>query len=115
MQSGTCRKVLTRPAGKGPGREAEIVAERGTHRQVAPLRLKMDTTVKCIGMVFSRDGKYLLMIGGVPDFKISIFDVELNKKIVMPETKLPCKPEDKRHTRSHTICRRRSGQHLYGL
>lgn len=54
----------------------------------------MDTTVKCIGMAFSRDGRYLLMVGGVPDFKISIFDVENNKKLVMPETKLPCKPEE---------------------
>ena len=54
----------------------------------------MDTTVKCIGMVFSRDGRYLLMIGGVPDFRISIFDVENNKKLVIPDTKLPCKPEE---------------------
>ena len=54
----------------------------------------MDTTVKCIGMAFSRCGKYLLMIGGVPDFKISIFDIENNKKLVIPETKLPCKPEE---------------------
>jgi len=36
----------------------------------------MDTTVKCIGMAFSRDGRHLLMIGGVPDFKLSIYDVE---------------------------------------
>jgi len=41
---------------------------------------KMDTTVKCIGMTFSRCGKYLLMVGGVPDFKISIYDVEMKKK-----------------------------------
>lgn len=34
------------------------------------------------------------MIGGVPDFKISIFDLENNKKLVIPETKLPCKPEE---------------------
>lgn len=54
----------------------------------------MDTTVKCIGMAFSRDGRYLLMVGGVPDFRLSIFDVENSKKLVMPETKLPCKPEE---------------------
>lgn len=54
----------------------------------------MDTTVKCIGMAFSRCGKYLLMVGGVPDFKISIFDIESNKKLVIPNTKLPCKPEE---------------------
>jgi WD40 repeat protein len=54
----------------------------------------MDTTVKCIAMAFSRDGRYLLMVGGVPDFRISIFDVENNKKLVIPDTKLPCKPEE---------------------
>mgnify|MGYP006101244627 CR=1 FL=1 len=55
---------------------------------------KMDTTVKCIGMAFSRCGKYLLMIGGVPDFRISIYDIEASKKLVIPETKLLCKPEE---------------------
>ena len=55
---------------------------------------QMDTTVKCIGMAFSRDGKYLIMIGGVPDFRISVYDVENKKKLVIPETKLPCKPEE---------------------
>ena len=54
----------------------------------------MDTTVKCISMAFSRDGKYLIMIGGVPDFKITVYDVEQSKKLVMPETKLPCKPDE---------------------
>ena len=54
----------------------------------------METTVKCISMAFSRNGKYLVMIGGVPDFKITIYDVEQNKKLVMPETKLPCKPDE---------------------
>ena len=57
-------------------------------------KFPMDTTVKCISMAFSRDGKYLLIIGGVPDFRISIFDIENNKKLVLPETKLPCKPEE---------------------
>ncbi len=55
-------------------------------------KFPIDTTVKAIEMVFSRDGKYLLIIGGVPDFKISIFDVESAKKLVLPDTKLPCKP-----------------------
>jgi len=39
-------------------------------------KFKADTTIKVVEMVFSRDGKYLLMIGGIPDFKISIFDLE---------------------------------------
>jgi hypothetical protein len=34
------------------------------------------------------------MIGGVPDFRISIYDLENSKKLVMPETKLPCKPDE---------------------
>ena len=57
-------------------------------------KFAMDTTVKCIALAFSRCSKYLLMIGGVPDFQISIFDLENNKKLVIPETKLPCKPEE---------------------
>jgi WD40 repeat protein len=57
-------------------------------------KFAMDTTVKVISLSFSRCSKYLLMIGGVPDFKISIFDLENNKKLVLPETKLPCKPEE---------------------
>jgi len=54
----------------------------------------LDTTVKCIGLCFSRDGKYLIAIGGVPDFRISIYDIYQGKKVGMPETKLPCKPEE---------------------
>lgn len=42
---------------------------------------KMQTTLKCLSMAFSRDGKYLLMIGGLPDFNISIYDLE-NKKLL---------------------------------
>lgn len=57
-------------------------------------RFAMDTTVKCISMAFSRDGCHLLMIGGVPDFRISIFDLQTGKKLAMPETKLPCRPEE---------------------
>ena len=55
---------------------------------------KADTTIKMIDMAFSRDGKYLLMIGGIPDFRISIYDIENNKKVNLTDTKLPCKPAD---------------------
>lgn len=35
------------------------------------------------------------MIGGIPDFRISIYDLEANKKLtVKPETKLPCKASE---------------------
>lgn len=57
-------------------------------------KFPIDTTVKVISLAFSRCGKFLLLVGGVPDFKITIFDIEKNKKLVMPETKLPCKPEE---------------------
>ena len=57
-------------------------------------KFPMDTSVKCISMAFSRDGSYLLMIGGVPDFKMSIFDLNQGKKLNLPEEKLPCKPEE---------------------
>lgn len=51
-------------------------------------------------MTFSRDGRYLLMIGGIPDFRISIFDTETSKKLtIKPETKLPCKPADYRRVK----------------
>jgi len=36
----------------------------------------MDTTLKAQGMAFSRDGKYLVILGGLPDFKISIYNLE---------------------------------------
>jgi hypothetical protein len=36
----------------------------------------MDTTLKAQGMAFSRDGKYLVILGGLPDFRISIFDLD---------------------------------------
>jgi hypothetical protein len=42
-------------------------------------------------MAFSRDGKYLLMIGGVPDFTISIYDIQANAFFITPVTKLPFK------------------------
>jgi hypothetical protein len=35
----------------------------------------MDTTLKALAMAFSRDGKYLIILGGLPDFKISIYDL----------------------------------------
>lgn len=57
-------------------------------------KFPLDSTVKCLGLAFSRDGKILLMIGGVPDFRISIYDLENSKKLLMPETKLPCKPDE---------------------
>jgi hypothetical protein len=57
-------------------------------------KFHIDTTVRVIGMAFSRCGNYLVLVGGVPDFRISIFDVENNKKLVMPESKLPCASED---------------------
>ena len=58
-------------------------------------RFKADTTIRLLDMAFSRDGKYLLMIGGIPDFRISIYDLEANKKLtVKPETKLPCKASE---------------------
>ena len=56
-------------------------------------RFKADTTIRLQDMVFSRDGKYLLMIGGIPDFRISMYDLEANKKLnIKPEAKMPCKP-----------------------
>lgn len=40
-------------------------------------------------MVFSRDGKYLLIVGGIPDFKISIFDLENKRMLKLEDSKLP--------------------------
>ena len=66
-------------------------------------KFKADTTIRLIDMAFSRDGRYLLMIGGVPDFRISLFDLENNKKLVISgcsngvtqgEAKLPFKATD---------------------
>ena len=36
---------------------------------------KMKTTLSVMGMDFSRDGKFLIIIGGTPDFNISIYDI----------------------------------------
>ena len=49
---------------------------------------KMNTTLKCEGMAFSRDGKYLVIIGGLPDFNISIYDLENKKFLITEEQKL---------------------------
>jgi len=49
---------------------------------------KMKTTLRCVGLAFSRDGKYLLIIGGLPDFNISIYDLEAKKFLVTDEHKL---------------------------
>ena len=66
-------------------------------------KIRADTTIRLIDMVFSRDGRYLLMVGGIPDFKISIFDLENGKMLnlsgashgtAQTECKLPCKPTD---------------------
>jgi len=46
---------------------------------------KMNTTLKCVGLSFSRDGKYLVIIGGLPDFNITIYDLE-NKKFLITES-----------------------------
>jgi WD40 repeat protein len=59
-------------------------------------KFKADTTIRLHAMCFSRDGKYLLMIGGVPDFRISIFDLESNKKLNLVDTKLPFALKDYR-------------------
>ena len=54
---------------------------------------KMNTMLSILGMDFSRDGKYLVMIGGVPDFNISIYDLENRTLLITPETKLKCKKD----------------------
>lgn len=68
-------------------------------------KFKADTTIKMIDMAFSRDGRYLIMIGGIPDFRISVFDLETGKKMNLTgasigtnqqDCKIPCKPGDYR-------------------
>lgn len=60
-------------------------------------RFKANTTIKLLDMAFSRDGRYLLMIGGIPDFRISIYDVENGKMLsIKPDSKLPCKAAEYR-------------------
>lgn len=60
-------------------------------------RFKANTTVRLLDMAFSRDGRYLLLVGGVPDFRLSIYDLEENKMLaIKPEAKLPCKAAEYR-------------------
>lgn len=51
----------------------------------------MNTTLRSSAMSFSRDGDYLLIVGGVPDFNISIYDIKNQQFIKTPTTKLPFK------------------------
>ena len=39
-------------------------------------QFNLQTTLRTSAMAFSRDGSYLLMVGGVPDFRISIYDIK---------------------------------------
>lgn len=39
-------------------------------------QINMQTTLRSSAMAFSRNGSYLMIIGGVPDFKISIYDMK---------------------------------------
>jgi hypothetical protein len=39
-------------------------------------QFNMQTTLRSIAMSFSRDGNFLLIIGGTPDFTISIYDIK---------------------------------------
>lgn len=67
-------------------------------------RFKADSTVRLLDMTWSRDGRYLLMIGGIPDFRISIFDTENNKKLtIKPDVKLPCKASEYRRTKFNPV------------
>ena len=54
-------------------------------------QFSMMTTLRSSAMSFSRDGNYLLIIGGVPDFTISIYDIKSKAFIKTPPTKLPMK------------------------
>lgn len=56
-------------------------------RPIAAFNLQ--TTLRTSAMAFSRDGSYLLIVGGVPDFRLSIFDIKADKFLQIPETKLP--------------------------
>ena len=54
-------------------------------------QFSMQTTLRSSAMGFSRDGNYLLIVGGVPDFTISIYDIKAQSFIKTPTTKLPFK------------------------
>ena len=60
------------------GLNPEVHVYRYPGKELA-FRFKADTTIRLLDMVFSRDGRYLLMIGGIPDFRISVYDLEQNK------------------------------------
>ena len=68
-------------------------------------QFNMQTTLRTSAMAFSRDGNYLLIVGGVPDFKISIFDIKSQQFLAIPVTKLPFGYSKLRHValnpRSH--------------
>lgn len=81
------------------GLNPEIHIFKYPHKELIH-KFKADTTIKVLDMVFSRDGKFLLIIGGLPDFKISIYDLENSKKMnLVGETKMPCKPADYKKTK----------------
>ena len=52
-------------------------------------QFNMQTTLRSSAMAFSRDGSYLLVVGGVPDFRISVYDIKAKRFLSIPETKLP--------------------------
>jgi len=52
-------------------------------------QFNLQTTLRTSAMAFSRDGSYLLIVGGVPDFRISIYDIKGEQFLQIPETKLP--------------------------
>lgn len=44
------------------------------------------------------------MIGGIPDFRISVYDLENNKKLtIKPDVKLPCKASDYRKAKFNPV------------
>ena len=54
---------------------------------------KMKTTLSVLGMDFSRDGKFLIIVGGTPDFNISIYDIEKRQLMITPDTQLKSKKD----------------------
>ena len=54
-------------------------------------QFSMQTTLRSSAMSFSRCGNFLLIVGGVPDFTISIYDIKAQQFIKTPTTKLPFK------------------------
>ena len=60
-------------------------------QKIADFELK--TTLSVMGMDFSRDGKFLIIIGGTPDFNISIYDIQNGKFLITPDTVLQSKKD----------------------